>query len=102
MTGKHLPVQDEFLLTTCPFGVKMMFLAVSLAFLASTAKALGQSNLPPVTLVPAHPPGHDAYDLDHLVPMFSSRCIFGKVPCRVCTIHRYHNLHHEEIISTLI
>ena len=68
MTGKHLPVQDEFLLTTCPFGVKMMFLAVSLAFLASTAKALGQSNLPPVTLVPAHPPGHDAYDLDHLVP----------------------------------
>lgn len=45
-----------------------MFLAVSLAFLASTASALGQSDLPPVTLVPAHPPGHDAYDLDHLVP----------------------------------
>lgn len=46
----------------------MIFLAVFFAFLASTANAIGPFDKPPLTLIPAHPPGHDGYDLDHLVP----------------------------------
>lgn len=46
----------------------MKFSAASLAFLASTANAVGQPGVPPLTLFPTYPPGHDPSDLVHLVP----------------------------------
>jgi len=46
----------------------MKFLAASLAVLAGSASAARQSNPGNRTLFPAHPPGHDANDLNHLVP----------------------------------
>lgn len=46
----------------------MKFLAASLAVLAGSANAARQSNPGHRTLFPAHPPGHKADDLTHLVP----------------------------------
>lgn len=47
----------------------MKLLAASLAALAGSANATRQSTPGHRTLFPAHPPGHDANDLAHLVPV---------------------------------